>query len=71
MKISIETVKAHLHQARKRLIEKLGDVPPGKGRKAGKHGKDETPGIRTRSWDFWPRTAVSGAIRTTIQAWRH
>jgi RNA polymerase sigma factor (sigma-70 family) len=25
MKISIETVKAHLHQARKRLIEKLGD----------------------------------------------
>jgi RNA polymerase sigma-70 factor (ECF subfamily) len=25
MKISIETVKAHLHQARKRLTEKLGD----------------------------------------------
>jgi RNA polymerase sigma-70 factor (ECF subfamily) len=25
MKISIETVKAHLHQARKRLIEELGD----------------------------------------------
>jgi RNA polymerase sigma-70 factor (ECF subfamily) len=25
MKISIETVKAHLHQARKRLIETLGD----------------------------------------------
>jgi RNA polymerase sigma-70 factor (ECF subfamily) len=25
MKISIETVKAHLHQARKRLIERMGD----------------------------------------------
>ena len=25
MKISIETVKAHLHQARKRLTEMLGD----------------------------------------------
>jgi RNA polymerase sigma-70 factor (ECF subfamily) len=29
MKISIETVKAHLHQARKRLIEKLGDEEKG------------------------------------------
>ncbi len=27
MKISIETVKAHLHQARKRLIDMLGDGP--------------------------------------------
>jgi len=29
MKISIETVKAHLHQARKRLIEELGDGEEG------------------------------------------
>jgi RNA polymerase sigma-70 factor (ECF subfamily) len=29
MKISIETVKAHLHQARKRLTEKLGDGEEG------------------------------------------
>jgi RNA polymerase sigma-70 factor (ECF subfamily) len=35
MKISIETVKAHLHQARKRLIEELGGDPPGKGPKGG------------------------------------
>jgi RNA polymerase sigma-70 factor (ECF subfamily) len=33
MKISIETVKAHLHQARKRLTDKLGD--PGAGREDG------------------------------------
>jgi DNA-directed RNA polymerase specialized sigma24 family protein len=25
MKISIETVKAHLHQARKRLMDKVGE----------------------------------------------
>jgi RNA polymerase sigma-70 factor (ECF subfamily) len=35
MKISIETVKAHLHQARKRLIEKLGGGSPGEGPKGG------------------------------------
>jgi RNA polymerase sigma-70 factor (ECF subfamily) len=34
MKISIETVKAHLHQARKRLMDKLGD-PGGTGREEG------------------------------------
>jgi RNA polymerase sigma-70 factor, ECF subfamily len=34
MKISIETVKAHLHQARKRLMDKLGD-PGGTGREQG------------------------------------
>jgi RNA polymerase sigma-70 factor, ECF subfamily len=34
MKISIETVKAHLHQARKRLMDKLGD-PGGTGRVVG------------------------------------
>jgi RNA polymerase sigma-70 factor (ECF subfamily) len=35
MKISIETVKAHLHQARKRLIERLGGDSPGDGPKGG------------------------------------
>jgi len=34
MKISIETVKAHLHQARKRLMDKLAD-PGGTGREQG------------------------------------
>jgi RNA polymerase sigma-70 factor, ECF subfamily len=34
MKISIETVKAHLHQARKRLTDKLGG-PEGTGRMEG------------------------------------
>jgi RNA polymerase sigma-70 factor (ECF subfamily) len=34
MKISIETVKAHLHQGRKRLAARLGvEVPPGKDKR--------------------------------------
>ncbi|HYO14457.1 MAG TPA: sigma-70 family RNA polymerase sigma factor [Thermoanaerobaculia bacterium] len=39
MKISIETVKAHLHQARKRLMDKLGDPGGEGGRRAREHDR--------------------------------